>query len=492
MKRLTFQSALVFVFSLWSLFFFITSCNERSEVPRPPDIDEEAATESLQQAFEQVLQTELSEENERRGFGNPLTTAQTLIAVNRLTGEFSTLLAALNATGLASAFDGRDKLTLIAPIDAAFANLGLDASNVGNLDPDVLSDLLLYHATPGKKSTGKLLRERSIRMANKCFAKAVRNRRRIMINDSRLITPFLVNVPTANGFIHLTWKVLDPAKGSLHPPHVDGLAYSQSSRSVSDSFDEVDQALTANPNIGVVARINHGANAANVGLNLRPTQLILFGNPSLGTPLMQINQTVGIDLPQKILFYENRAGEVFATYNSTDYLAARHGVDQAPTLPTITGALMNFTKLATGCVVVPPAYTNVQAGEGLVSNQSANSVDVSFNKLVTAVTNNPNLRIIAQIDHAANAASRGLSLRPTKLLIFGNPNLGTPLMQSSQTTGIDLPQKMLIYEDANGDVQVVYNDPHYVAQRHGLSNVDTQLQIISGALANLANVAATL
>ena len=491
MKRLTFQSTLTIVFSFLSLLIALSSCHERLNTPLDPDIEETASTEILQQAFEQVLEAELSQENERHGFGNPLSTAQTLQAVNQLTGEFSTLLAALSATGLASAFDGPDKLTLIAPLDAAFANLGVDASNVGNLDPAVLSDLLLYHATPGKRSTGQLLHQRSIRMANKCFAKATRRRYRIMINDSRLITPFLVNIPTATGFIHLTWKVLDPAKGAIMPPNVDGLAYSQSSRDVSASFNEVDQALTANPNIGVVARINHAANAANVGLSLRPTQLILFGNPSLGTPLMQINQTAGIDLPQKILFYENGEGEVFASYNSTDYLAARHGVGQAATLPVITGALANFTRLATGCVVVPPENPHVQAGEGLVSHQSANSVDASFNKLVTAVTNNPNLRIIAQIDHAANAASRGLTLRPTKLLIFGNPNLGTPLMQSKQTAGIDLPQKMLIYEDANGDVQVVYNDPYYVAQRHGLSNVNPQLQIISGALANLAGVATT-
>jgi uncharacterized protein (DUF302 family) len=82
-----------------------------------------------------------------------------------------------------------------------------------------------------------------------------------------------------------------------------------------------------------------------------------------------------------------------------------------------------------------------------------------------------------------------MSLNPTRLVIFGNPDLGTPLMQSSQSVSIDLPQKMLVWEDDNGDVFISYNDPAYLAERHAIFDRNEQLEMISTALANLANAA---
>jgi len=76
------------------------------------------------------------------------------------------------------------------------------------------------------------------------------------------------------------------------------------------------------------------------------------------------------------------------------------------------------------------------------------------------------ITVFARIDHAAGAASAGLSLRPTELLIFGNAKAGTPLMQSAQTIGIDLPLKILVWRDASAKVWLTYNDPAWLAKRH--------------------------
>jgi uncharacterized protein (DUF302 family) len=78
------------------------------------------------------------------------------------------------------------------------------------------------------------------------------------------------------------------------------------------------------------------------------------------------------------------------------------------------------------------------------------------------------MAIFAHIDHAAGAAAVGLSLRPTDLLIFGNAKGGTPLMQSAQTIGIDLPLKVLVWQDAANRTWLSYNDPAWLAKRHGL------------------------
>jgi uncharacterized protein (DUF302 family) len=97
--------------------------------------------------------------------------------------------------------------------------------------------------------------------------------------------------------------------------------------------------------------------------------------------------------------------------------------------------------------------------------------------------------VFARIDHAAGAAKVGLTLRPTKLIIFGNARGGTPLMQSVQTIGIDLPLKALVWEDATDKTWISYNEPNWIAQRHGIANaqpVVAKMADLVGAISNAA------
>jgi uncharacterized protein (DUF302 family) len=77
------------------------------------------------------------------------------------------------------------------------------------------------------------------------------------------------------------------------------------------------------------------------------------------------------------------------------------------------------------------------------------------------------MTVFARVDHTALAAEHGLTLRPTELLIFGDPLAGSPLMEAQQTTGIDLPLKVLVWQDSQGGTWVTYNDPEWIVQRHG-------------------------
>ncbi|KAA1244575.1 DUF302 domain-containing protein [Aquimarina sp. RZ0] len=130
--------------------------------------------------------------------------------------------------------------------------------------------------------------------------------------------------------------------------------------------------------------------------------------------------------------------------------------------------------------------------QGLITKISTKSFEETYNALVEVITNNPNLKIIAQLDHQANAASVGLELNPTRIILFGNPRLGTPLMQNAQTTGLDLPQKILVWQDEQEKINISYNDPFYLQERHGISEKDEVLQKVSGALDKITNVAAGL
>jgi uncharacterized protein (DUF302 family) len=127
---------------------------------------------------------------------------------------------------------------------------------------------------------------------------------------------------------------------------------------------------------------------------------------------------------------------------------------------------------------------------GLIVVESPFSVVETMDRLEEKMEQN-GLIVVARIDHAANAASAGEILRPTQLLIFGNPAVGTPLMEANQTAGIDLPQKFLAWEDADGQTYLGYNDPAYLAARHGLEQQDETTQQIATALAKLATAATT-
>ncbi len=107
------------------------------------------------------------------------------------------------------------------------------------------------------------------------------------------------------------------------------------------------------------------------------------------------------------------------------------------------------------------------ATEGLTTIRSGRGPEETMNRFEAEVRAKA-MTVFAQIDHAAGAAAIGMSLRPTDLLIFGSAKAGTPLMQSVQTIGIDLPLKALVWQDASGTTWLSDSDPHWLAQRHGL------------------------
>ena len=106
-----------------------------------------------------------------------------------------------------------------------------------------------------------------------------------------------------------------------------------------------------------------------------------------------------------------------------------------------------------------------------------------MDRLAAAVTS-CEISIMGRIDHAAAATAIGMELRPTEVLIFANPRGGTPLMQAVQTVGIDLPLKALVWQDEDGTTWLAYNDPQWLAQRHGVgADLDRTLHAMADALA---------
>jgi uncharacterized protein (DUF302 family) len=125
---------------------------------------------------------------------------------------------------------------------------------------------------------------------------------------------------------------------------------------------------------------------------------------------------------------------------------------------------------------------------GLITLPSPYRAKETVDRLVAAVEAK-GMTVFARIDHAAGAKAVGMALRPTEVVIFGNAAGGTPLMQAGQTIGIDLPLKALAWEDADGKTWLSYNEPAWLAQRHGQSNVSAVTDLLAAALAALAKAA---
>ena len=151
---------------------------------------------------------------------------------------------------------------------------------------------------------------------------------------------------------------------------------------------------------------------------------------------------------------------------------------------------MTRTKLIFSLITVTCVWgVQAMAADGLITLRSSYEPKDTMNRLESEVKGK-GLTVFARIDHAAGAAQVGLSLPPTELLIFGNAKGGTPLMQSVQTIGIDLPLKALVWRDASGTTWLSYNDPNWLAKRHGLGHeADAPVKAMSAVLDAMAKAA---
>lgn len=153
--------------------------------------------------------------------------------------------------------------------------------------------------------------------------------------------------------------------------------------------------------------------------------------------------------------------------------------------PRTFAPLVFLLSLACGGAQVAPVAS--AGGDGLIRVPSAVGFSQTVAQLTAAIEGRP-LRVIATVPHSAAAASQDLTLRPTTLVLFGNPAVGSPLMDAAPTLALDLPQRMLVLEEG-GRVWLVYNDPQFLFQRHGLAGREQAAERIRGVLAAIAEEA---
>lgn len=144
---------------------------------------------------------------------------------------------------------------------------------------------------------------------------------------------------------------------------------------------------------------------------------------------------------------------------------------------------------AFAAVLCVPAAMPVRAADGVVLTPSASDVKTTMDKLQKILTDK-GVTIFARIDHAAGAKSIGQTLRPMEVLVFGNPKLGTALMQKNPETGLDLPLKALVFQAENGTTYIAYTDPAYLSKRYGVTEPASTFEQMAEALKSFTAAAA--
>lgn len=151
--------------------------------------------------------------------------------------------------------------------------------------------------------------------------------------------------------------------------------------------------------------------------------------------------------------------------------------------------MRKFLSVLLLCAMSTFAFAEGHSSNGMITVKSHHSVKVTLDRL-EAVLKKKGITIVTRWSHDAGAKKVDIALRPTELLIFGNPKLGSHMFTSNQTAGIDLPLKALAWEDEKGQVWLTYNDPQYIADRHGIKDRAEIVKKMTGALAKLTGKAA--
>ena len=274
-------------------------------------------------------------------------------------------------------------------------------------------------------------------------------------------------------FFILSWITPLSANSEKYLPFNEDLI--KEAASVSEAVDNITHVLEQQ-GFDIFGVVDHAANAASVGLDLGPTQLILFSDRQWEAQLIHTAQTLAIEFPLKILVWEDDDGSIKHFYNAPGYLVDRHRLQlHDRRLAKIKNAVSQFGELDNGLITVNSPF-------------SVDQTATNLKNAIEALADN-GFRVPFVIDFSSNDQHGAADLHPTILLIFGNPNAGTPLMQNQQRIGVDLPQKFLVWEDRYGQTHITYNDIFFLAKRHNLQGVEKSLENISNGLANFVKLA---
>lgn len=257
---------------------------------------------------------------------------------------------------------------------------------------------------------------------------------------------------------------------------VSNAAFADPQNSVDTAFETVEAAAAAVLFTPVI-QIDHARLAAEEGVVMPPSRVQLFSDAAVNTSILQENVRAGLDLPFRVLAYE-QDGETVVSYTSSAFLARRHNLKEASALSQFDTRLNEMLARTETIVPVAVPVQNIGPDFAVIELKSQYDVAVTVARLKEAVMAQSDTIWFGEIDFQDNAANEGVSLLPARLLLFGGPAPGGVAMAQYPAIGLDaFCQKLLVYEDEDGKAIVLFNDIAAMAEHYYGTSTDPQAML---------------
>lgn len=236
-------------------------------------------------------------------------------------------------------------------------------------------------------------------------------------------------------------------------------------------YDQVAANVAAMGAFQVITEIDHSRLAAEAGEDMPPAHVLIFSDPALDAALTAIDPRLAVDLPLRVLAFEDpESSKAMVLYNNANYIEHRYGVTLPQDVKNSYQAAIDAALLG-----IPPQDVKVLPsegleGDGLVQFDSPHDFDETLRRLREAIDAQDDTVWFGEVDFDDRAKSVGIDIAPAQLLLFGGPGPGGKAMSGAPSLGLDaFCQKLLVLQDADGNVQVLMNDLLALAERHDVS-----------------------
>lgn len=267
-----------------------------------------------------------------------------------------------------------------------------------------------------------------------------------------------------------------------HYPNTPGLAYAESESDFRTTYN----ALRGNiqqADYQIYKEIDFKEYAESHRNRSREVKMILFSNPSLEALLIKDMPEIGIEFPSRMLTFEDRNKYVLIAYNNTEYLSRMYGLNNMGVVQSMESSLSQITSNVAGNITLKneTAFTGINT----ITISSSHSFNQVFNYLRNAIVDSPKMNLVAEVDHQFNALSVGVNIRPNRVLLFTTGELEANMVDRHQLSTIDLPLRILVWEDENNRIKVSYTNLNTIKNRHQMDSNIGRLDEVKKMLAEL-------
>mgnify|MGYP005849654253 CR=1 FL=1 len=234
---------------------------------------------------------------------------------------------------------------------------------------------------------------------------------------------------------------------------------------LNDAAEDFKSYVDTDGTLTISIAINHTQNAKDVGLDLDINEVYYIDNPRYSIPLIEENPLMALEFPIRIGFYEVTDKKLVVA-RSEDYFLKRYGLNNSAALRSVGTLSETFLKQSSKAAYTQDSPIDSLDNNGIISLESSMGHQQTVESIQKAIENNEDFTLFESKNFTEEAVTVGKTINPLHLFIFGNPKVGTKLMQQNPNFSVDLPLKVLVEEPVDGEVLVHFQDMSYTAQLH--------------------------